>query len=82
MEVLKSRTPFLIKILTNPLTVLMALILGTFIGLYDKQLADIISPLGKIYLAALQMSVVPLILVMITCSIARFMQLKSLKISA
>lgn len=81
MEAPKTRPLFLTKILTNPFTVLMALILGTFIGLYDKQLASIISPLGKIYLAALQMSVVPLIIVMITCSIARFMQLKSLKIS-
>ena len=72
---------FATKILTNPLTVLGAIIFGTIIGLYDKQLADMIAPIGKIYLSALQMSVVPLIIVMITCSIARFMHSKGLKTS-
>lgn len=73
--------PFSTKILTNPLTVLGAIIFGTIIGLYDKQLANMVAPLGKIYLSALQMSVVPLIIVMITCSIARFMHSKGLKTS-
>ena len=72
---------FATKILTNPLTVLGAIIFGTIIGLYDKQLADMIAPIGKIYLSALQMSVVPLIIVMITCSIARLMDSKGLKTS-
>ncbi|AIL12913.1 hypothetical protein IM40_04350 [Candidatus Paracaedimonas acanthamoebae] len=72
---------FLNKIFTNPLTVLGAIMLGTIIGLHDKPLANMVAPLGKIYLSALQMSVVPLIVVMITCSIARFMQSKGLKTS-
>ncbi|MBN9343460.1 MAG: hypothetical protein BGO76_02840 [Caedibacter sp. 38-128] len=76
-----SHINFLNKILTNPFTVLGAIILGTIIGLHDKQLANMIAPLGKIYLSALQMSVVPLIIVMITCSIARFIQSKSSKTS-
>ncbi len=72
---------FLKKFFMNPLTVLAAIFLGIMVGIHEKELAHIISPLGKIYLSALQMSVVPLIIVMITCSIARFIQSKGLKVS-
>lgn len=81
MKYFQLHSNFLYNILTNPLTVLGAIVIGTIIGLHDKQLANMIAPLGKIYLSALQMSVVPLIVVMITCSIARFMQSKGLKTS-
>ncbi|OJX12295.1 MAG: hypothetical protein BGO77_03865 [Caedibacter sp. 37-49] len=74
-------TQLLKKVFTNPCSVLGGIFLGIMVGIHEKDLAYLISPLGKIYLSALQMSVVPLIIVMITCSIARFIQSKGLKVS-
>lgn len=58
------------KILMSPYMILVGLLLGAYIGVFHKNLGKVLAPFGEIYLSALQMSIIPLIFVSVSSSIA------------
>jgi proton glutamate symport protein len=57
------------KILTHPLMILAACLAGLFTGLYAPGLTDTIKPVGDIFLALLNMCVMPIIICAIISSV-------------
>ncbi|MEC4804193.1 MAG: dicarboxylate/amino acid:cation symporter [Jaaginema sp. PMC 1079.18] len=62
-----------LAVLQSPWTILVSVVLGVAIGLWNKNLASAIAPLGNLYLILLKMCVLPILLSAITMSIGRLM---------
>ena len=62
------------KILRSSWTVLIAVSIGIYIGLYQHQYVDYVAPIGHIYLDILKMCILPILITAISVSIARLMQ--------
>lgn len=60
--------------LLSPKVILLSLILGVLYGYFLKAYLDILEPVGKIFLALLEMCVIPLIISAITSSFARLIK--------
>lgn len=58
------------KILLSPWTVFAAIAIGTMIGVYKKEWVVFLGPVGKIYLALLQMCILPILVAAIVSSLA------------
>ncbi|MDR1586119.1 MAG: cation:dicarboxylase symporter family transporter [Treponema sp.] len=76
------------KILKHPLIILLSVMIGVLIGLYNapisnffgvQSFAQLISMPGQVYLFYLQMTVIPIIITAISSSIGRLMRNKSSK---
>ncbi|MBX9697028.1 MAG: dicarboxylate/amino acid:cation symporter, partial [Alphaproteobacteria bacterium] len=63
----------LISFVTSPYLIILGLLLGLYIGAFHKDIGKILDPFGQIYLAALQMTIIPLIFVSVATSIANLL---------
>ena len=57
--------------LLSPWAILVSIAAGVLIAVYFKELIPFVAPIGKIYLALLQMCVIPIILTAVTSKIGR-----------
>ncbi len=64
------------QILRSGWVVLLSTIIGLYIGLYKEEYVDYVAPIGKMYLDALKMCILPMLLSAISVSIARLLQAK------
>ncbi|NEO86094.1 MAG: dicarboxylate/amino acid:cation symporter [Spirulina sp. SIO3F2] len=62
-----------LNLLANPWAIVVSLILGILIGAKFQDIAAIIAPIGKLYIALFKMCVLPILLSGITMSIGRLM---------
>ncbi|WP_432740574.1 cation:dicarboxylase symporter family transporter [Methylobacter sp. G7] len=62
------------KILRSGWTVLIAVSMGIYIGLYKHEYVEYVTPIGHIYLDILKMCILPILVTAISVSIARLMQ--------
>ena len=62
----------------SSIILIMAVVIGTFIGLIFKEKASVLSPLGDIFINMLLVVVVPLIFLSITVSISKIKSPKRL----
>ncbi|MBP5696364.1 MAG: cation:dicarboxylase symporter family transporter [Treponema sp.] len=62
------------KILKNPITILIAVILGILFGFYEKNLALSWGIIGDVYLNLFQMTVIPILVTSIVASLAMLMK--------
>lgn len=73
MSKTSNRKLRIIPILKSPALLLFSAILAILTGVFAPKLALVLSPLGKIYLSLLKMSVLPILISAITMSIGRLM---------
>ena len=59
------------RILLHPMTIFISMGLGILLGIYNKELATQIAPIGTIYLYLLQMCVLPIMISAVTVSVGR-----------
>lgn len=57
-------------------TILIAVIVGIYIGLFKQEYVEYVAPVGKIYLDILKMCILPILMTAISVSIARLIQSK------
>lgn len=78
------------KILKHPLTILLSVLVGTLIGVFNKDIsqvlgvtdfAGILSVIGDMYLFFLQMTVIPIIMTAIASSLAKLIENRSVGLS-
>ncbi|MDO9270193.1 MAG: cation:dicarboxylase symporter family transporter [Methylobacter sp.] len=62
------------KVLRSGWTVLIAVSIGIYIGLYKHEYVEYVAPIGHIYLDILKMCILPILITAISVSIARLMQ--------
>jgi len=62
------------KILKNPITILLAVVLGILFGFYEKNLALSWGIIGDVYLNLFQMTVIPILVTSIVASLAMLMK--------
>lgn len=62
------------KVLRSGWTILMAVSIGIYIGLFKHEYVAYVAPVGHIYLDILKMCILPILITAITVSIARLMQ--------
>ncbi|MBQ2548161.1 MAG: cation:dicarboxylase symporter family transporter [Treponema sp.] len=62
------------KILKNPITILIAVILGILFGFYEKNIALSWGIIGDVYLNLFQMTVIPILVTSIVASLAMLMK--------
>ena len=70
---INQATHYLILLLKSPLIFILSVIIGAYIGIYHKNLGIFLKPIGDMYLAFLQMGVLPIILVAMVSSIGSLM---------
>lgn len=61
------------KIMSHPLSIILGVAIGTYIGIYHEKLGKSLAPWGNLYLSALQMTIIPYIVVTISSSIAKML---------
>ncbi|NEO56009.1 MAG: dicarboxylate/amino acid:cation symporter [Okeania sp. SIO3B5] len=61
----------LIRVLRNPWCILPGILLGLYIGIFEKDIALMLTPFGNLYLELLKMCVLPLLFSAITMSVGR-----------
>lgn len=61
----------LIKILRNPWSIVPGILLGLYLGIFQKDISLILTPYGNLYLELLKMCVLPLLFSAITMSVGR-----------
>ncbi len=66
----------ILKVLRNGWTVLIAVSIGIYIGLFKHEYVAYVAPVGKIYLDILKMCILPILVTAISVSIARLMLAK------
>lgn len=66
-----------IKILQHPVTIIISLLIGILIGIFFKDQALKVEPIGNLYVTLLQMCVIPVMVSSITVSIGRLVRNKS-----
>ncbi|MEN8140893.1 MAG: cation:dicarboxylase symporter family transporter [Thermodesulfobacteriota bacterium] len=64
----------LLKFLSHPLTIGAGIIAGFIIGLYSKESAAAIAPIGKMYLSFLNMCILPIIITSIISGLAKLIR--------
>lgn len=69
----KRPPSFSVHWLRSPWAILISVILGVYIGTSLHGVADLIAPIGELYLGLLKMCVMPILLAAITTSIGRLM---------
>ncbi|MEM9003712.1 MAG: cation:dicarboxylase symporter family transporter [Cyanobacteria bacterium P01_F01_bin.86] len=74
-----SLPSFSIEWLRSPWAVLVSVLIGVYIGTSHKLLAELIAPVGTLYLGLLKMCVLPILLSAISNSIGRLMQTHNAK---
>lgn len=62
------------KVLRSGWTVLIAVIIGIYMGLYKHEYVEYVAPLGHAYLDILKMCILPILVTAISVSIARLIQ--------
>jgi Na+-driven multidrug efflux pump len=62
------------KILKNPITILISVVLGIVFGFYEKEAALSWGVLGDVYLNLFQMTVIPILVTSIVASLAQLMK--------
>ena len=62
------------KILKNPITILVAVVLGILFGFYEKEIALSWGIVGDMYLNLFQMTVIPILVTSIVASLAQLMK--------
>ncbi|MBQ3800931.1 MAG: cation:dicarboxylase symporter family transporter, partial [Treponema sp.] len=62
------------KILKNPVTILVAVVLGILFGFYEKDIALSWGIVGDMYLNLFQMTVIPILVTSIVASLAQLMK--------
>lgn len=75
-----SYTTHFKKIMTHPLAILTGVAIGAYIGIYHADTGKNLAPWGKLYLSALQMTIIPYIVVTVSCSIAKLLGAKESKV--
>lgn len=71
MEVLSNNK--IKRVIKSPYMIFVGLAIGFYIGIFHKSTGKIVEPFGQIYLAALQMSIIPLVFVSVSTSIANLL---------
>lgn len=64
------------RFLRSGWTILMAVFIGAYIGIFKPQYVSYVEPVGKVYLDVLTMCVLPILITTISVSIARLFQSK------
>lgn len=64
-------------LLKHPAVILLSIVLGVFIGIFAKDVATVLTPLGDLYLFFIQMSVYPILMSAIVSGLARLIQSQS-----
>jgi proton glutamate symport protein len=67
----------LVKLLRNPITILISVLLGLLLGIYFPAAGAALDPYGDIYLKLLEFTLVPIIASSVTLSITRIISAKS-----
>lgn len=62
------------KILKNPITILISVVLGILFGFYEKDIALSWGVIGDVYLNLFQMTVIPILVTSIVASLAQLMK--------
>jgi proton glutamate symport protein len=60
--------------LLSPWAILLSMVVGILIGVYQKDLAISIAPLGKVYLSLLQMCILPVLLCAVASSLGKLVK--------
>jgi len=76
----KAYMSYFQKIMSHPLSILTGVAIGSYIGIYHEDLGKSLSPWGKLYLSALQMTIIPYIVVTVSSSIAKLLGSNEAKI--
>jgi proton glutamate symport protein len=63
--------------LKHPLTILLSIIVGAAIGVFAKDVAKVLAPIGDLYLFFIQMSVYPILMSAIASGLARLIQTRN-----
>ncbi|NEQ40199.1 MAG: dicarboxylate/amino acid:cation symporter [Okeania sp. SIO3I5] len=63
----------LIKVLSNPWSIVPGILLGIYLGIFQKNFSQVLTPYGELYLQLLKMCVLPLLFSAITMSVGRLM---------
>ncbi len=66
-----SRAAKVLQFLRNPWVNLAAVVIGIFMGVYFTQTTQFLAPFGRLYIALLQMCVLPIITTAITVSVGK-----------
>jgi len=72
-----TKTKFISQLFTimlNPKAIFVSATIGILIGIYAKNLAIYLAPIGKMYLAFLQMCVIPVLISAVTSSLANLIR--------
>lgn len=64
-------------LLKHPLAILLSVVIGACIGIFAKDVARMLAPLGDLYLFFIQMSVYPILMSAIVSGLARLIQTRS-----
>ncbi len=62
------------RFLLSPWSVLVGVLLGLYIGIYNKALIPYIAPFGTLYLNILKMCILPILITAISTSLGKFMK--------
>ena len=65
------------KILKNPITIFISVVLGILFGFYEKEIALSWGVIGDMYLNLFQMTVIPILVTSIVASLAQLMKDKN-----
>jgi proton glutamate symport protein len=68
------KTQKVLGLLSHPVVILLGIAAGFVIGIYFKTLANAIAPLGKVYLAFLNMCILPIIITAIISGLAKIIR--------
>jgi proton glutamate symport protein len=60
--------------LSHPVVITLGIVAGFIIGIYSKNLANMIAPLGKMYLAFLNMCILPIIITAVISGLAKIIR--------
>lgn len=64
--------------LSHPFVIMLGIVIGFIIGIYFKNIAVAIAPLGKMYLAFLNMCILPIIITAIISGLARVIRISEI----
>lgn len=66
------------RIFKNPMTILLSVILGILVGIFLPQFGKSLTPYGTLYLSALQMTIIPYMVCIVSISIAHLLSAKKI----
>jgi proton glutamate symport protein len=62
------------KFLLSPWAVIISMLAGVIIGIYNKELTQYLAPIGEIYISILKMSVLPIMISAVVVSISKLLR--------